>query len=209
MAQTIPTTADHIESQIEHILVVPREVLIGPNGLHGLIKRASFDHEVDLIHNHGEFLPRPAMEQDPNFKQIIPYLCFVHAGSLFVMQRKATASETRLQNKFSIGIGGHIRSTDIVGGDIAQWATREFEEEVDYKGTYTIQALGLINDDTNAVGQVHIGFAYVIRGDSAEISIKDEHATGILMTKAECLALYDSFETWSKLAFDALKDELV
>jgi predicted NUDIX family phosphoesterase len=206
---TVTQNAPMLEPAIEHVLVVPRQVLVPQEGMQGLIAKKDFEAEAELILQHGEFLPRPMMEQDPRYKQIIPYLTFIHNGSVFVMQRKATASETRLQSKFSIGIGGHIRSTDITGGDIAQWAKREFAEEISYTGNYTLSALGLINDDSNSVGQVHIGFAYILQGDSNLISINDEHASGILMSKADCLAIYDRMETWSKLVFDAIADRLV
>lgn len=145
------------------------------------------------------------MEVDPTYKQIIPYLIFCHEDKYFVMQRQAKATETRLQSKFSLGIGGHIRQEDITGDDIIGWARREFEEEVDYNGSFTVEPLGILNDDSNAVGQVHVGFVYLLKGNSAHIKVKEELKSGELFTLEECMSFYDRMETWSQIVFNFLQ----
>lgn len=197
--QQIPHQALHDE----HILVVPRTHFFVEGEWQGF-KKTSFDPYLASIKKNLEFLPRSLMEQDPAYKQIIPYLIFTHAGRLFVMQRRSDSTEQRLKNKYTLGIGGHIRVEDIVGDDIAGWAQREFEEEVDFKGSIRLEPFGMVNDDSNPVGQVHVGFVYLVHGDSAEIAVKSELKSGVLMTIEECQALYPTMETWSQLAFDAL-----
>ena len=71
------------------------------------------------------------METDPAYKQIIPYLVFTYENKYFLMQRQKKASETRLQSKYSLGIGGHIREEDMENCTLVDWAKREFEEEID------------------------------------------------------------------------------
>src|SRR5690606_7557172 len=105
--------------------------------------------------------PRSLMEQDQRYKQIIPYLVFTHENKYFVMQRTSTTTEQRLKNKYSLGIGGHIRQEDMNGNSIFEWAEREFHEEVSYHGNLEIIPLGVLNDDTNDVGKVHIGFVFL------------------------------------------------
>ena len=87
------------------------------------------------------------------------------------MQRKGTASEQRLKNKYSLGIGGHIRQEDMTTNSIFDWARREFHEEVKYAGKLDIEPIGILNDDTNAVGQVHLGLVLLLKGDSEAISL--------------------------------------
>ncbi len=194
-------TYSHIPQ--ESILVVKREHLF-PQGAWNGIRVDNFTRYLNIITTKKEFLPRQDMEQNPLYKQIIPYLIFTHEEKLFVMQRRATASETRLQNKYTLGIGGHIRQEDIKTGDLFDWANREFHEEISYHDTMTIEPLGVINDDTNDVGEVHIGFVFLLHGHSADITIKSELKSGTLMTIDECLKRAPKFESWSQIALHAI-----
>lgn len=202
----------HVENTVitslksdEKILVIERATLFPDGSLDGFVPMQSFDDFEKLIVKHQKFLWRSDMETDPTYKQIIPYLIFSYDGSYFVMQRKSDASEARLQNKYSLGIGGHIRQEDIQGKTLEEWAQREFEEEVNYTGSLKIQALGIINDDSSSVGQVHVGFAFLLEGDCAGISIKDEHKDGKLMTLEQMQPLYQDMETWSQWVYAFLQ----
>ncbi len=187
----------------ERILVVPRSQLFAQGSWHG-IQQVDFTEYLAIISDHKQFLWRSAMEEDPSYKQIIPYLIYQYQDRYFVMQRRHDSSSKSLQNKFSLGIGGHIRQEDMASDSLFDWATREFHEEVSYTGSLSIKPLGIINDDTNDVGKVHLGFAMLLTGDSAEIAIKAEHKSGTLMTLDECAALYDRMETWSQMVFSLL-----
>ena len=200
-----PQKEQYQNKQDEHILVVQRNKLLGDNTWQGLYIPED-SRFVDRVLEHKEFQPRSSMEQDLRFKQIIPYLIFHHAGKLFLMQRKAQASEQRLQNKYSIGIGGHIRQEDIHGSDIHDWAQREFHEEVSYDGSIAPTFLGVLNDDSNEVGQVHAAFVYLLHGDTPNISVKSELKSGTLVSFQGCLAYYDWLESWSQIVLNTLKN---
>ncbi len=189
----------------EKILVIKRELLFAASDFQGFLPMRDFRGYQDLIVRHKQFLWRSAMENDPSYKQIIPYLVFRHANTYFLMRRRSSASEARLKDKYSLGIGGHIRQEDMIDASLISWAQREFAEEVDYKGSSTVQPLGLINDDSTAVGQVYIGFVFLLEGDSAQISIKDEHKEGSLLALEHMQSLYKNMETWSQLSFDYLR----
>jgi predicted NUDIX family phosphoesterase len=188
----------------EKILVIRREILFATGDFQGFLAMTNFDSYQRLITQHHKFLWRSAMEKDPSYKQIIPYLIFTYENKYFVMQRKPDARETRLKNKYSLGIGGHIRQEDMQGQCLSEWAQREFEEEVAYKGNLKILPLGLINDDSNAVGQVHVGYVFLLQGNSSNIAIKDEHKAGSMMTCDEIRSLYNNMEPWSQMVFDFL-----
>jgi predicted NUDIX family phosphoesterase len=189
----------------ELVLVVPRVHLFTSSSpaWHGL---QSVDYRLyeQLFLQYQEFLPRARMETDSRYKQIIPYLVFTHEDRYFVMQRRETATEKRLQGKMSIGIGGHINPQDLAQRSIAEWGKREFEEEVSFNGTYDIRPLGLLNDDSNEVGKVHIGIVFLLTGNSADIQIKEELKTGSLMTIEECMSHYAQMESWSQIVLDFL-----
>ncbi len=200
------TQAQAVKPQVtdEHILVVKRSKLFGQESWQGL-KAIDSSRYLQLIDQEKEFLPRSLMEEDPTYKQIIPYLIFRFEDRYFLMQRQATTSEQRLKNKYSLGIGGHIREEDISSQNIIDWARREFDEEVSYTGSYTVETLGMLNDDSNAVGKVHVGLVLLLTGDSAEINVKSELKSGVLLTLDECAQLYNTMESWSQIVMDFLQ----
>lgn len=164
---------------------------------------------MHIISNSSIFMPRSHAETNPAFKQIIPYMLFIFHNKLFVMQRKNSASEQRLASKFSLGIGGHVRQEDMTTNNIIDWANREFEEEVTYQGSKTIQIVGILNDDSNDVGKVHLGIIMLVQADSDNITINDEHKSGVLLTRDECINLAPQMETWSQICFQFLLDQKI
>lgn len=188
----------------EKILVVPTNILFPDERDTGFIQ-GNFDYYARHISANSKFMDRAMAETDPTHKQIIPYLVFTNQGDVFMMQRSEHSGEQRLKNKLTLGIGGHIRQEDfILGPSIIAWAQREFQEEVNYHGQVTIKSLGIINENTTPVGQVHAGFVYLIEGSSRDISIKSELKSGKLVTLAECKERYEEFERWSQLVIDQL-----
>lgn len=204
----IQTTAELYDEQI---LVVKRAHIFfdSVSGVsdawHGL-KEVNFDHYMNIIDHEKEFHARSMMETDPGYKQIIPYLVFEHNHHYFLMQRQSTASETRLRNKLTLGIGGHIRKEDMQEDSLFAWATREFHEEVNYEGNLVVKPLGIINDDSDDVGKVHIGFVFLLSGDSSDISVKSELKSGMLVSLDECIAQRECMESWSQFVVDFLRD---
>jgi len=188
----------------ENILVVKRTQIIQEQSWRG-VKEVDFEKYLHLIQEKKEFLPRAEAETNYEYKQIIPYLVFENNHRYFLMQRKESSSESRLASKFSLGIGGHLREEDMKGSTLFEWAQREFHEEIEYSGNLKIVPLGILNDESNDVGRVHIGFVFLIKGDSDNIRIKSELQNGQLLTLQECKAFYAGMETWSQLVFDFLQ----
>jgi predicted NUDIX family phosphoesterase len=187
----------------EKILVVSTKKLFCFEAFHG-IKKVDFESYQKTIDTHKKFLWRSDMETNENYKQIIPYLIFNYQDKYFLMQRKNNSSEVRLQNKCSLGIGGHIRKEDLQKTSILGWAEREFHEEVSYNGSLKIEPIGVLNDDSDEVGRVHLGLVFLLRGDSKSITIKDEHHSGTLLTLQECKQFYNQMEQWSRMVFKHL-----
>ena len=189
----------------EEILVVRNKLLFQNIEPWNGIKNDLFDQFASVIAQNAIFIPRAHAEINFFYKQIIPYMIFKFEQKIFVMQRKSTASEQRLANKYSIGIGGHVRQEDIANNDIFSWAKREFKEEVSYQGTFKCSKFGVLNEESSDVGKVHLGMVFLLEGNSDQIDIKDEHQNGFLLTFQECQALYPLMENWSQIVFDQLK----
>ena len=137
----------------EKILVIARHKLFTKTTPQGLLL-TNLDTYQKRIQESKEFLWRSEMEINPNFKQIIPYLIFNFEDKYFLMKRKSKPGELRLSNNYSLGIGGHIRQEDLQSSKIngiEQWAEREFIEEIEYRGSLTIEPIGILNDETNEV----------------------------------------------------------
>jgi predicted NUDIX family phosphoesterase len=193
-----------LKNNEEHVLVVKRSILFPDEAWQGLENRDN-DYYLQLIQQEKEFLPRALMENDSSYKQIIPYLIFTFNNTYFLMQRQAKSSEQRLKNKYSLGIGGHIRAEDMSSDSIIDWARREFEEEINYQGIYTVKPLGILNDDSNSVGEVHLGFVFLLEGTSSAISVKSELKSGELLSLAQCEAYYPQMESWSQIIVNFLR----
>ena len=197
----------------EQILVVAREILkINWQGL----KTSNLENYLEIIKTQPQFKARGLMEQDETYKQIIPYMIFKFEDQLFLMQRAMQASEERLKHKFTLGIGGHVRELDLnnlssdnlnnysnnITGEIFAWAEREFHEEIEYHGNLKITTLGLLNDDSNSVGRVHLGLVLLLQGDSPEIKIKSELQSGFLCQITACSEFLERMESWSQIVFE-------
>lgn len=151
-----------------------------------------------------------------DFKQPIGYMMVVNPDTkkVFAFQRSSKDKhygESRLQGKWSWGVGGHIEPIDTkYGNPIVESRLRELEEEVYINGKIkSVNVLGYINDDMDSVGKVHFGILYLIE-INGNVSPKDnEMARGEMLSINELEEICSSdkveVENWSRIALDALK----
>ena len=190
----------------EHVLVVPRRVVITEPGWHGL-RRTPLDDVLAAIASDGRFEPRSRMEQDPAFKQVIPYLVLRDGPRWFLMRRTRAGGDVRLHDRWSIGVGGHVNPGD---GDVFGGLEREWREELDAAFEPEFVPVGLLNDDTTPVGEVHLGLVFVADAAGRPVAIREtDKLTGEFADAAAVDAVRDSLETWSRICFDALGEALV
>jgi predicted NUDIX family phosphoesterase len=195
----------------EQILVVPASVIEAIGVIDG------FESDVDrflgpiLQSDQLSYQPRGAMETDPSFKQLIPYVVLEWDDpsgekQIFTYTRGGGGGEKRLHAKRSIGIGGHISREDSSDGDAyATGMQRELAEEIELKAQYTETREGLIYDPSNEVGQVHLGVVHRFVLDSPRVSSNESDlAEGGFLSVAQLREQRDRLETWSQLALDAL-----
>jgi predicted NUDIX family phosphoesterase len=173
----------------------------------GLIKENS--EVLKRIVQNGLFLRRGELEEDPSFKQIIPYAILSNKGSFYLFKRTSKQTETRLHNKFSLGVGGHMNPNDSLGSSeyyFIDELKRELLEEVKLLNgclIEDIEFIGFINDDTISVGSVHIGLLYNIHLSSKEVYINEtDKMTADWIDKSDLAEFYEGMETWTKITFD-------
>jgi len=202
------------EISSERVLVVPAELL------HRLGHFQGFTSEVDryvsvlLDPAHTSYRPRSEVENDPSYKQLIPYVLFCHddgAGreTIFQYTRGMKQDESRLRGRRSVGIGGHIAVRDCpangIGNAYSEGMTRELAEEVAIETPYREQCIGLINDDETAVGRVHLGIVHIFDVERPAVVAREaEIVDGSFRPVVEILPHLDDFEMWSQICLRAL-----
>jgi len=188
----------------ERVLVLATKKIFPSKSWQG-INRNQLKRVLNLAFTERDFRKRGDVEKDPSFRQIIPYIVFLLGNEIFMMQRLEKHTDQRLKNKYSLGIGGHLRSEDLEKSDsVLDWARRELVEEVKYSGNLDFKLAGVLNDDSNDVGRVHLGIVILAIADSPEISVKDEHKSGVLVTLKEARKHYKEMENWSQIVLDFL-----
>ena len=196
----------------EEVLVIERKVLESTGVFQGFCSEVDRYLSRFFVAGVPRFMPRAKAETDPAFKQLIPYVVIEHGGKFLSYVRGTRAGETRLVGKRSIGIGGHINPAD----DMPLFAEdfrdaylsavqREVAEEISVDSPHTDRIIGLLNDDSTEVGQVHLGIVHLWRLERAQVSRREQ-----MITQMEFLDLpalrraQDSLETWSALCLPHL-----
>ncbi|REK09406.1 MAG: phosphoesterase [Planctomycetota bacterium] len=201
--------------QTECVLVVPTELFHQLGHFQGFSSDAQRYLDVLLDPAHTSYRPRHEVEEDPGYKQLIPYVIFRYRDEqrrvhLFQYTRGKGQGEGRLHSKRSVGIGGHISVEDATAAASVHAAyeegmRRELAEEVVVDTAYDERRAGLINDDETPVGQVHLGVVHIF--DVAEPRVRpleDDIAEAGFLPLDEILADTSSFESWSQICLTAL-----
>lgn len=201
----------------EQILVVPAAVLDELGRFQGFSREVDRYFEPVLRSEQLAYRPRGPMEDDPSFKQLIPYVLLRHTDAsdvvyVFSYTRGGGGGEKRLHAKRSVGVGGHISTADATHdtahtdeGLYRRGLERELAEEVNLGSTYREELVGLINDDDTPVGEVHLGVVHVFDLDEPNVtSAETDLAEGQFLPVEQILAEIDAYESWSQIAVRAL-----
>lgn len=185
----------------ERVLVVPRASVVEGAGWRG-VTADGLDRVLAVVGREGRFEPRSAMERDPSFKQVIPYLILRDGPRYFLMRRTRAGGDERLHQRWSIGIGGHLNEGD---GDIRGGLEREWREEIEASFVPDFRLVGLLNDDETDVGSVHLGVVFVADACGRPAAVREtDKLSGTFATASEVEAVRPGLETWSELVFDFL-----
>jgi predicted NUDIX family phosphoesterase len=182
----------------ELVLGLPRAMIPGGLGWRG-VRSTALAPYLALIAQAGSFRPRREVEDDPSWKQVIPYLALFDGPRIFLLRRTRAGGDARLHERYSIGIGGHVNPGD---GDPLGGLRREWQEELAADFVPSFVPLGLLNDDDDPVGAVHLGLVYRAEAAGRPVSVRETHKLeGRFATLAEVAQLSPDLETWSSLLF--------
>lgn len=199
---------------VEQVLVVPTELLHSLGYFQGFTSDVARYFDELSSPEHTSYRPRDEMEQDPSYKQLIPYVIFrwqAPDGSthLFQYTRGKGQGEKRLHSKRSVGIGGHICADDQTSqldlDPYEEGMQRELSEEVEVATNYVESQVGLINDDETEVGKVHLGVVHIFDVENPVVRPREEDIADSGFEPVEQLMQsLDEFESWSQICLQAL-----
>lgn len=185
--------------------MVPRQLLEQIGVFEG-IRTAGLEEAVARLLDPAAhfFMDRAAAEHDPGHKQLIPYCIFRCGDRILHYTRGKSGGESRLHAKISVGVGGHVNPVDMDGGKTGPAAyhaavTREIEEELDLPGEHPHRIIALLNDDSNPVGQVHLGIVHLVELGSEQVSSREDALAELGFSTISELngPLFERLETWS------------
>jgi len=189
----------------ERVLVAPTALFHEIGVFHGFTPRVEEYLPRLLDPKNLSYRTRAEVETDASFKQIIPYVVLRYSDQFFHYTRGKKATESRLQALRSIGVGGHISADDatLFDSPYREAMFREVAEEVRLETDYTERCVGLINDDSTPVGQVHLGIVHLLELEEPlawprESAIDDAGFAPV----AELRGQSQEFETWSQFLLD-------
>lgn len=186
----------------ELVYVVPRSAVMSDPGWHGL-RTDHLDAFLETIRTAGRYEPRDVMELDRSFKQVIPYLVLRDGERYFLMRRTRAGGDTRLHDRYSIGVGGHLNPGD---GGLDGGLRREWVEELEADFVPDFRLVGLLNDDTTEVGSVHLGAVYEADAHGRPVAIREtDKLSGWFAEPDAVRRVHADLETWSVIVFDALE----
>jgi predicted NUDIX family phosphoesterase len=192
---------------VERVLVIPPEHVPGGCDFTGV--READEQTMTALQGavtiHGRFVDRPIAEVDPAFKQLIPYVVLRDGDLVYLMERTAAGGDARLHGKASIGIGGHLNPVDDGQDPLADGLRREWSEELVADWEPEFRLVGLLNDDSNPVGSVHLGVVFEVEAAGRPVEVRErDKLTGRFATAGEVRGARDRMETWSRLVADHL-----
>jgi predicted NUDIX family phosphoesterase len=160
--------------------------------------------------------PRAALEGDEAFRQVIPYIILSTGRHILRYRRSASGTEKRLRGYSSVGLGGHVELVDVLIKDgeidventLVAAAEREMKEELRGVKLAAKSWIGIVTDESSAVGRVHLGIVghWKLRGKlptAAETAIEE---IGLLdLSDRGAIDRKPRFERWSELLLNDLR----
>jgi predicted NUDIX family phosphoesterase len=194
----------------ENVLVIRRNLFDQLGSFQGLNFKPEKYLNLLLSRGNNFFFPRAQAENDPAYKQIIPYVLLAFQDRVLYYVRGKKAGEQRLVAKGSIGIGGHMNESDesLFAWDEQAYRAgveRELNEEIKIDTPFQDRIVALLNDDTTEVGRVHLGIVHIFHLAEQKVEKRETMITNLaFLTRAELTARRESLETWSQICLDSL-----
>ena len=149
-------------------------------------------------------------ETNKRWKQVIPYFALVENGMILTYKKNKSSSETRLRDKYSIGIGGHVNDGDGTGMSAVRTAAiREFKEEIGVTPKLSSNKDDyVVIDIKGGAADYHIGYCQIItewQPEGIKLSEEVDKISWKTIPELEELDL----EEWSLFVLELLKKDFI
>lgn len=174
---------------------------------------------LESVRDLGEFRPRPALEEDPTFLQLIVQGLVTKGGSVLALHRRSREScedrfvETRHNGLVALTAGGHVEQGEGSDADDLRSALfRELSEELVFAHPphpRAVRPLGIIcngGPDAPLFHRVHIGLVFhvpVSRGVSLPPT-SDEFEALEFAAPQRLRELFPRLEGWGQLLTEVI-----
>jgi predicted NUDIX family phosphoesterase len=187
---------------VERVLVLARDRVPGGCDFTGIrpAGQAALDEIREAVASHGIYLDRPIAEANPAFKQLIPYVVVRNGQLVFLMERTTGGGDPRLHGRASIGVGGHLNPVDGEADPLGVGLRREWREELVADWEPRFRLIGVLNDDSNPVGSVHLGVVFEVDAAGRALFVRErDKLSGSWADADQLRAAGERLETWSAL----------
>lgn len=161
---------------------------------------------------------RAMLEQDEDFRQVLPISIFTHNGKVWAYERTSKGGEDRLHNKVAVAVGGHWDMADLVLEDgvidleksLQTAMARELEEEVKLtsKVVKSVRLDNMICADDTEVDRVHVAMVYMHELDGEGVdSVEDQLKTIGFVSPEDLLSGDYNIEVWARIACEILLEQ--
>jgi len=206
----------------ERIVVVPAATMNQYFEAHDgmvIMRPEHLMEELELLSTEATLADRDTVETDETRLQIVAYVLVARPDIennrvLFLgYRRPVSGGESRLHDRWSLGIGGHVSEEDgdstylptsVVGG-----AYRELQEEAGVSPAQScyLRPIGFIHEREEAVGRVHLGV--VLLNLVQDVSVVQPQSESMAdpqwRTLAEWLSSDLPLERWSRIAAETIQ----
>jgi len=175
------------------------------------------DGFVDYSLNNADLMlgQRKSLEQDGDFRQVLPMSIFTHKGKVWAYERTSAGGERRLHNKVAVAVGGHWDLEDLVVENsiinlkesLSRTMARELEEEVKLSSTIikTTELERKVCAMDTEVDRLHLAVVFVHELDGEELdSSEDQLKTIGFISPDELLSGEYNIETWARIICEIL-----
>lgn len=136
-----------------------------------------FEQVVDSLADRVVFLSKEKAEIDPSYKQLVAYSMVRSGDRILRLHRTGPANRPELRDKLSIGVGGHVESSDFSLADnlkdvLRVSLMRELREELIFDSEPEIGTLGWINDETIEAGHYHIAAVHEAVFEGGRVKVR-------------------------------------
>ncbi len=176
------------------------------------------DELISVLEKAGSwFGPRPDLEIDNSYLQLIPYVILMYEDKVIRYRRTPKGGESRLHDRLSIGVGGHIDIGDVIHAPNDEFhvkstikfaARRELVEEVPHiKLIDGLEWIGFLRENATLVDQVHLGLVAIGRISENPIGEVEEALSNVELIKLGEIDPNDpSLEKWSSRMVEYLQN---